>query len=227
MATAKITYRFLFSDGRATAHEVVLDENTGRQVSGPVLSHQAWAQLEHKKCRHCPLKKEDHPECPVAKNLAVVANAFKSEKSFEKVVVWVVTAERTYRKRVPLQDGLFSLFGLIMATSDCPTMEFLRPMARFHLPFASLKESTIRSVSFYLLKQYFVAKKGGKPDYDLRELQKFYDALEEVNRGMADRIRSMSEEDAEANSIVILDTFAQILSSQLSNRLPDLDKLFG
>jgi len=227
MATAKITYQFLFSDGRTTEHEVVLDGDTGRQVSGPVLSHQAWAQLEHKKCHHCPLKKEEHPECPVAKNLAVVADAFKSEKSFEKVVVKVITAERTYSKKVALQHGLFSLFGLIMATSNCPTMEFLRPMARFHLPFASLKESTIRSVSFYLLKQYFVAKKGGKPDYDLRELQKFYDALEEVNRGMADRIRSMSEEDAEANSIVILDTFAQILSNQLSNRLPDLDTLFG
>jgi hypothetical protein len=227
MGTARITYRFLFSDGRTLEHEVVLDGDTGRQVSGPVFSRQAWAQLEHKKCKHCPLKKEEHPECPVAKNLAVVAEAFKREKSFEKVVVEVITAERTYRKDLRLKDGLFSLFGLIMATSDCPLMEFLRPMARFHLPFSTLKETMVRSVSFYLLKQYFVAKKGGQPDYDLTDLQKLYDALEEVNRGMAERIRSMSDEDAEANSIVILDTFAQILADQLSNKLPDLDKLFG
>ena len=226
MATTRIVYRFLFSDGRTHEHEVILDADTGRQVSGPLSSPHAWTDLEHKKCKHCPLKKEEHPECPVAKNLALVADAFKNEKSFEKVTVEVVTAERTYRKQLKLQEGLFGLFGLIMATSDCPFMDFLRPMALFHLPFSSLKETTVRSVSFYLLKQYFVAKKGGKPDYDLRELKKFYDSLEEVNRGMIDRIRSIAKADAEANSIVILDTFAQVLSGQLTNKLPDLEKMF-
>jgi len=226
MTTAKITYRFLFFDGRTVEQDVILDGDTGRQVSGPVRSHRVWAQLEYKKCKLCPLKKEEHPECPVAKNLAVVGDTFKSKKSFERVVVYVETPERTYRKEVQLQEGLSSLIGLIMATSDCPMMEFLRPMARFHLPFSSLKETAIRSVSFYLLKQYFIAKNGGKPDYDLADLQKRYTAIEGVNLAMADRIRSMSDADAEANSIVILDTFAQILSNRLSNKLPDLDKLF-
>lgn len=227
MTTAKITYRFIFFDGMTIEHDVVLDSDTGRQVSGPVRSHQVWAQLEYKKCKQCPLKEEEYPECPVAKNLAVVADTFKSKKSFQRVVVNVETVERTYRKEVRLQEGLASLIGLIMATSDCPVTGFLRPMARFHLPFSSLKETAIRSVSLYLLKQYFVAKNGGKPDYDLTELQKRYAAVEEVNLAMADRLRSMSDEDADANSIVILDTFAQILSSQLSNKLPDLRKLFG
>jgi len=227
MATVKITYMFVFSDGRTHEHEVVLDSDTGRQISGPLLSKQSWAALEHQKCKHCTLKKEEQPECPAAKNLAVVADAFKSEKSFEKVLIEVVTAERIYRKELPLQEGLFGLFGLIMATSDCPTLDFLRPMARFHLPFSTLQETTIRSVSFYLLRQYFVAKRGGTPDYDLVDLQKRYDALEEVNRRMADRIRSISKDDAEANSIVILDTFAQLLSNQLTHKLPGLDKLFS
>ena len=51
------------------------------------------------------------------------------------------------------------------------------------------------------------------------------DAKEDSDVGLADA--AAAEEDAEANSIVILDTFAQILSNQLSNKLPDLDKLFG
>jgi hypothetical protein len=226
MATTKITYRFLFSDGRTHEHVVVLDADTGRQVSAPVRSEYAWTRLEHKKCKHCPLKQEEHPECPVAKNLAVVADAFKSEKSYEKVLVEVVTAERTYRKQLKLQKGLFGLFGLIMATSDCPFLAFLRPMALFHLPFSTLKETTVRSVSFYLLRQYFVAKRGGKADYGLKELQKLYDSLEEVNLGMVQRISSIASADADANSIVILDTFAQLLSTQLSNNLPDLDRMF-
>src|SRR5215472_6887901 len=104
MRTARITYRFVFSDGRTLEHEVVLDADTGRQLSGPMLSHQAWTELEHRKCKHCPLNKEDHPECPVAKNLAVVADDFKSEESFEKVLVEVITPERTYRKKLSLQE---------------------------------------------------------------------------------------------------------------------------
>ncbi len=226
MATTKITYRFLFQDGRVLEHDVVMDADTGKQVSSPAPSGQPWAELEHKKCKHCPLKKEDHPECPPAKNLALVADAFKAEKSFEKVTVEVVTAERTFRKQIMLQEGLFGLFGLIMATSQCPYFGFLRPMARFHLPFSSSKETTVRSVSFYLLKQFFVAKKGGKPDFELAHIGKLYKDLEEVNLGMVARIRSITKADAEANSIVILDGLAKILSMQLNNKLADLDKMF-
>jgi hypothetical protein len=226
MANIKITYRFLFTNDRRLEHEVLLDADTARVISVSPRSRQSWTDLENKKCRHCPLKKEEHPECPVAKNLALVADAFKREKSIEQVLVEVETVERMYRKNLRLQEGLFGLFGLIMATSDCPYMEFLRPMARFHLPFSTLRETTVRAVSFYLLRQYFVAKKGGKPDYDLAELRKHYEHLEGVNLGMAERIRSVTEADAEANSIVILHTFAQLLSDQLTNQLPDLEKMF-
>jgi hypothetical protein len=99
-------------------------------------------------------------------------------------------------------------------------------MARFHLPFSTLRETTVRSVSFYLLQQYFVAKSGGVPDHDLLELKKLYDAIELVNLGMAERIRSISEQDAEANSIATLHSLAFLLSEQLTNKLSDLDKLF-
>ena len=227
MASITVTYRFQFPDGRTKDHGVVLDADTGRQVTSPLNSPQAWTDLEHKKCRHCPLNKAEHPECPVARNLSIVADAFKNEKSFEQVLVEVRTAERLYSKELRLQEGLFGLFGLIMATSACPFMDFLRPMARFHLPFSTLKETTVRVVSFYMLKQYFVAKNGGTPDYDLTQLQRCYDSLELVNRGMAARIRSIAQADAETNSIVILDTFAQLLSNQLTHKLPDLDKMFS
>jgi hypothetical protein len=96
--------------------------------------------LEHEKCGHCPLNESEYPECPVARSLAPVVDAFEGEKSFEKVSVEVETPERSYRREAPLQDGLFSLVGLLMATSDCPHMAFLRPSARFHLPFSTSRE---------------------------------------------------------------------------------------
>ena len=227
MPTSSITYSFLFTDGHSRVHKVTLDSGSGRQVSPPLQSRHAWTNLDYEKCGHCPLTEEEHPECPVARNLEPIVDDFQDEKSFENVDVEVITTERTCRKNVALQDGLYSLMGLIMATSDCPHLEFLRPMARFHLPFSSSKETTVRSVSFYLMRQYFTRKENRKPDYDLEELQALYDAVGEVNLGMAARLRSASESDAHPNAIVVLDIFGQLLSDQITKQLPDFKALFS
>ena len=57
---------------------------------------------------------------------------------------------------------VFSLIGIYMVTSGCPIMDKLRPMARFHLPFASTEETIYRAISTYLLGQYFLEQKGKK-----------------------------------------------------------------
>lgn len=226
MSTIKISYRFHFPDGRTRTHDVDIDHATGLLVADPNAAEHEWTALEHKKCAHCPLSSDEHKNCPVARNLSAAADDFKSERSYEKVTCEVVAAERTYRKQLHMQEGLFGLFGLIMATSPCPYFEFLRPMARFHLPFSNVRETTVRSVSFYLLRQYFVAKHGGKPDFQLTRLPNLYKDLEVVNLGMVGRIRSITTADADANSIVILDGFAKILAVSLNNGLSDLESMF-
>ena len=223
----KITYKFIFPDGESKSYDALLDGVSGRWTSPPLPSAPQWTELEHHKCSHCPLKSSEHPSCPVALNIAAVADDFKTLKSTERATVEVITAERTYRKDLYLQEGLFGLFGLIMATSDCPYLEFLRPMARFHLPFSSLRETMVRSVSFYLLRQYFVAKNGGKPDYELIEFAKRYADLDAVNLGLANRLRSIIKADVGANSIIILDGLAKLLSMQLASGLKDLENIFA
>lgn len=228
MESFKITYRFLFTDARVREYEIEIDRATGRSKTAAMqAAAPEWAALEHKKCSHCPLNATEYPQCPVAHSLAAVADDFKSEKSFEKVAAEVVTKERIYRKDIALQEGLFGLFGLLMATSACPYFGFLRPMAMFHLPFSSLRETMVRSVSFYLLKQYFVAKKGGKPDFELADFSGLYSQVEKVNIGIIERIRSISKADAEANSIVILDGFAKLLGFQVTDGLPELEDIFN
>ena len=53
-----------------------------------------------------------------------------------------------------VQMGVSSLLGVIMTTSGCPIMAQLKPMVRFHLPFASLEETIFRMVSMHLVAQY-------------------------------------------------------------------------
>jgi len=229
MDSFQITYRFLFADGQTREYAIDIDSSTGRSKlnASSINPPPAWTALEHKKCNHCPLNSTDHPQCPVALSMATIVDDFKDQKSFEKVTVEVITKERTYKKDLALQEGLYGVLGLLMSTSDCPYFDFLRPMAMFHLPFSSLKETMIRSVSFYLLRQYFVAKKGGQPDFELKKFSEFYSQVEKVNSAMIERIRSISKADAEANSIVILDGFAKMLSFQIMDGLPDLESYFN
>jgi len=100
-----------------------------------------------------------------------------------------------------------------MATSGCPHMDFLKPMARYHLPFSTAEETIVRTSSLYLLTQYFKEGSGGEPDYKLAGLENLYEQVSKVNLGIIERIRSRSASgDTNANSIVILNSFAQILS---------------
>lgn len=54
-----------------------------------------------------------------------------------------------------MQIGLYSLLGLVMATSGCPHLDFLRPLALHPLPFSSIHETVFRVSSSYLTEQYF------------------------------------------------------------------------
>jgi len=157
----KIVYDFSFPDGGSKTYTVELDRATLSYRPSASEQPPAWARLENNQCGHCPLEPAEHPYCPVATNLATLVEFFKDKASVAEATVTVTTEERTYVKRLPLQRGIFGIF--VMATSSCPYMDFLKPMARFHLPFSSVEETIVRSVSLYLLKQYFVAKRGGHP----------------------------------------------------------------
>jgi hypothetical protein len=226
MEKITFTYRFNFEDGRKKEFHVHLDAKTGHLIASPGEKAAAWTALEHKKCSHCPLNAKDSPQCPIAANLSGVANDFKQEKSYHPVNVEVVSAQRTYTKTLPLQDALFGLFGLIMATSGCPYMSFLKPMARYHLPFSSIEETFVRTASFYLFKQYFTAKKGGTPDFALANFSQLYSNLNLVNRGIIARIRSIAKADADANSIVSLDAFASLLPLQIKTDFAEFAQIF-
>lgn len=228
MVNEKFVYSFTFQDGRTRMYTVELDPNSGRLMStSERANHPAWTDLEFHKCSHCPLKSSEHPQCPVAKNLDTLTHEFKEEKSHVKVAVKVESEQRTYLKELPLQDGLYGLFGLLMATSDCPYFSFLRPMARFHLPFSTLDETLVRSASFYLFKQYFLSLKGRKGDFALNDFAKLYENVSIVNQGIIARIRAVAKADADANSIVILDSFASLLGMQTGHKFDDLEKLFS
>ncbi len=105
-------------------------------------------------------------------------------------------------------------------------MEFFKPMARFHLPLASVEETIYRATSMYLLAQYFLRKEGKKADMELEGLKKIYRNIKIINESMAERLRNISDKDVALNSLVILDIFAQTLPFAIEESLEDVRYLF-
>ena len=187
----------------------------------------AWTKLDYRKCSHCPLSSTEFPTCPVALNLSQLVDALKDKMSYDHATVQVSTVERNYVKTLSLQEGIFSLFGLIMPFTACPYTQFLRPMAKYHLPFATPQETLVRSVSFYLLRQYFVAKNGGQPDIKLTELGKRYEKLQIVNQGLINRIRGIVKKDLELNAFIILTSITDILTREITKELTNIEPTFS
>jgi len=219
-APVEITYTFHFGSGsgrriglrfEAERFDLIVEENAPPP---------AWAALAFARCDHCPLS--GPAWCPFARVLAPLVPVFLDFYSYDDAVVEVVTARRTVVAKGALQQGTASLIGLVGATSGCPHLDFYRPMARFHLPFASEEETLVRLFSFHLL----ACEVRGEP-LRLGGLESALAAAARVNRAMADRLRAGLPRDAMVNGLIILDTFAQAATYVMAKKLAELAYLFA
>ncbi|MEJ2037836.1 MAG: hypothetical protein P8X55_02740 [Desulfosarcinaceae bacterium] len=224
----KFHYLFRFEDGRIIEYPIVLDSETLSLLPGDNRPKPPeWTGLSYQQCEGCPLSKDTHPQCPIALNLMELVETFKDVFSYHDCEVTCKSAERDYVKKTSVMEGLSAIFGVIMATSDCPVMEFLKPMARFHLPFATIEETTVRTASMFLLAQYFKSKDQQGITCDFSTLEKHYTRVQKVNEGLLQRINSISSEDADKNAIITLHSLSQFLSMEIDYSLSSLEYIFS
>lgn len=164
----------------------------------------------------------------MAVRLVPLVALFEKVRSYDDVTAQVESDERTVTKRTSVQKVLRSLMGLLSASSDCPHIEFLKPMAHYHLPFSSREETVYRVVSTYLLAQYFRRQQGKPADAGLEGLKAHYRELQQVNQGMAARLGAIRVEqgDSSVNALVLLDLFAHSLPDSIDADLEELMPAF-
>ena len=151
-----IKYQFIFKDDKEDLHFSVYFNPENGIALPPEDSHaEEWTRIDYHQCPGCPLTSEENKNCPIAFNIAGLVNKFTELYSDEEVKIIVNVPERTYSKETDVADGLRSIIGIYIAASGCPKAEILKPMANFHLPFASVKESIFRSIGNYFIYQYF------------------------------------------------------------------------
>jgi len=218
-------YHFIFPDGQQKDFLVELNGNSLQSELFAENSYPDWAQLESNQCFNCPLTGENYIYCPVAVSLVPIIDWCKDLISYDEVTVKVISEEREVQHHTSLQRALSSLLGLLMSSSACPKMKFLRPLARFHLPFSTHEETLFCVVSSSLLKNYIDDTAQTHTEI-LQNLKKNYQDIQDINRFMAYRIRGAIKKDAAVNAIVLLDVLSKSVTFSIDDSLRQLRYLY-
>jgi hypothetical protein len=218
----KIAYEFKFSNSPVKKLDILLDKETLALTAEQSRELPAWAQLEFHQCSNCPLNKTLIPNCPIAANIASITQKFRDVTAADRVAVTVTVKERSYYKETLMQEGLSPLLGIIMTTSGCPVMEPLKPMVRYHLPFASLDETVFRMISMYLVAQFLRSQSGKKPEWDLKGLARIYGEVKKLNKDFGQRMIAASHNDANVHALVKLNVFAVMVPLEIEKTLKDI-----
>jgi hypothetical protein len=216
-----IAYHFQFPDGGNESFVVGEDGTDSLPEALP-----DWTALEFHQCANCPLAVASTPHCPMAVNFVKLVDVFGQRQSYDPVETQIEMAERTVSKSTTVQRAVGSLMGLLAAASDCPHVDFLKPMLHFHLPFSSEEETIYRVTSTYLLSQYFEQQENRPHDWSLESLKRNYQRLQIVNAAMANRLRSLHQTDSAVNALVLLDLLAKALPYTIDEALEELRPIF-
>lgn len=223
-----ITYEFTLPDKKKERFDLVFDQKSTELVTGISVEMPFWTELAYEQCPHCPLNEKKHPHCPVATNLVPAVAHFDQLMSFDKVMVEVISAERRVVRNTSAQEGLSSLMGLLIAGSRCPHTHFFKPMARFHLPFASKDETMWRAAATFLLADYFRddSNSNASNRLSLKGLISLYNDITRLNDAMVQRLRAVAVKDSAVNALVHLDVFAKFLMPPLEESMAQTKLIF-
>jgi hypothetical protein len=218
-----IRYRLDLPDGSQKTLDFAFDGADFRLSNPAPADPPFWTELGFNQCANCPLSVADHEHCPAALQMVDAVQTLNALVSFDSVGVTVTQAERTIHAQTTAQQAMCSVLGLIMATAGCPWTDRLRPMARFHLPFATEAETVYRSVCMYLLARE-LAGANGTPGF--AALEELYKNLHVVNRAMSRRLGAATRSDPARNALALLDSYSTLLPAALECSLDELKPLF-
>jgi hypothetical protein len=217
-------YQLIFENNSKLEYSFKIDRNDIREEID--LNEFPWVYQKIHKCPNCTLSTVKNCICPAAAEIAFFFRDFRFKKSYDKVKLIVKDDEREYFIDCDLQSALNSLLGLRLATSKCPILSKLKYMAFSHLPVASFEETLKRSVGLYMIKQLFISKNGGIPDFELNELDNLYKELKIVNTYLQKRILTSKQNDASVNAINAFFSLSSLVGYSIKDKLNDIKYIF-
>jgi hypothetical protein len=211
----KIIYLFRLESGTSYRFDVEFDRV---QAAGELPD---WTRLELDKCPHCPLPDAPGAHCPAAADLVPIVERFSALSSIDKIDVQVVTPEYQASKHTDTQTALSALMGLIFATSACPILRRMLPLAHMHMPFASPTERVYRIVSMHLLGSFLQGESSG-----LDGLDKFFADIEILNQAFCGRLNRALKRDAGINALLALHSRSMLASLSIKPEMENIRAWF-
>lgn len=221
----RITYSFELDKGERSRFDIDTERYSQKtQDTQRPKVPEKWTELGYCQCPNCPLKVSEHPHCPAALDLQRVIETFARENAYQKVKVRVETPQRIFEKHCSVEEGLRSMMGLVMATSGCPVLGEMKPLASNHVPFSNNDEFVMRSVSLYLMQQYFRLRDHKAPDWELKGLVERSKRLQAVNQALWQRIHVVCEGDSSLKALLSFFSLASSITFSLEAQLGKLRK---
>lgn len=203
-----------------------IDTQRNKSQKAKSINRSNWTELNYCKCNVCTLDESESKYCPAALDIHDILLLFDKVNSYDFVSVKVRTSLRTYFKECDSQTALGSLIGAIMASSACPIVSKLKYMAEYHMPFSNLEETLIRTMGFYLIKQYLVQTDGGIGDFELKGLSQLYIDLQNVNLSLKKRLNHAFSADASVNAIAQYFSLSALIEKSLKEQIADIKHIF-
>lgn len=179
---------------------------------------QTWLQLDTHKCSQCTLKKENHPLCPVAKNLSKYASELFHRHSTDIVSIslWEDSGRHLSLEHIPLQDVTGELVRMAVFQSECPIGRRVKKALEFVPPFPTDQETTKAFALFFAMQQLQTGKKAN----DVTQEQIIYlDSLHELFENLSRRVRAITRGDAGVNGVMIYHSLMMLVSLSLPENL--------
>lgn len=219
-----VTYELKGENGQATRFDIDINR-PARMEQQNSETHPEWTRLGNNQCPNCPFSADEVRYCPAAIEIEEIAAHFVKSSSIDRCDVTVTTDERSYFKNTDMQSALRSLFGLVMASGSCPILTRLKPLAHFHLPFATLQETIHRLVGTYLIGQYLQHHDNKTADWDLEGVEALYREIKKVNMHLMKRVRVAAKEDASINAIQTFISIATIVQMGVDDIIEKMEPI--
>lgn len=111
--------------------------------------------------------------------------------------------------------------GLILATSACPILARMRPLAHMHMPFVTPTEMVYRFVSMHLMGHFLRGKPAG-----LNGLDELFSDIDRVNHAFFARLNRAVQRDAGINALVSLQSHSMLTSMSIKPEMENIRAWF-
>ena len=213
--TKKFIYLFRLESGAGHRFDVEFDRPP---AAGDLPD---WTRLEVDKCPHCPLANAAGAHCPAAADLVPLVKEFSALSSIDRVDVHVLTPQYEARKRTDTQTALSAVMGLVLATSACPILRRMLPLAHMHMPFATETERVYRIVSMHLMGCFLRGEPVG-----LDGLGGFFYDIEVLNHAFFARLSRAVQRDAGINALLALHSRSMVASMSIKPEMETIRAWF-